>query len=242
MNGPKGRLFCIPVPLHPEQSVGEVLPGQALTGIAHIQHFVVETPKAARVFLKQMGLASPLQALQVHAIPDADAHPHKLQSLLAPALQGNDIGLLSDAGCPGVADPGARLVDQAHELGIDVVPLIGPSSILMALIASGFNGQQFAFVGYLTAKAEQRGAALVGLETRSARHHETLLWIETPYRAAAMAADCLAYLKDDTRLLVAQQISLPDQKIRQKTVANWRREPPQINKDLVVFALAAYRN
>src|SRR5438132_10872662 len=181
---PPGRLYVIPSLLGvvPPEAV---LPQRTIDIARGLAHFVVETPKAARQFLKTL---SPDRALQSIALGELNEHTRadRVMELLAPALSGHDLGLISDAGCPGVADPGAVLVAAAHKAGIPVVPLVGPSAVLLALMASGMNGQSFAFHGYLPVKPDARTQALRAVEADSRAHRRAELFIETPYRNVAM--------------------------------------------------------
>jgi 16S rRNA (cytidine1402-2'-O)-methyltransferase len=179
-----GTLYLIPVPLGPT-APQDSLPANVLATVRPLTYFVVEQAKTARAFLKAAGTDTPLQELQLEELNEhtkADA----LDRLLAPLRSGHDVGLLSEAGCPAVADPGANLVALAQQENIRVVPLIGPSSLLLALMASGLNGQRFAFLGYLPAKEAERTKALRDLESDSRKHKQTQLFIETPYRNKAM--------------------------------------------------------
>jgi 16S rRNA (cytidine1402-2'-O)-methyltransferase len=186
----------------------------------------VETAKVARAFLKPL-LTGPLAERNWYELNQRTL-PTGVTAMLAPLLRGEDVGLLSDAGCPGVADPGAALVQAAHEAiargaDIRVRPLIGPSSITMALMASGLNGQSFAFVGYLPSDPDSRKKALVQLESRSRQNKETILMIETPYRSKAFLEGALNVLNSNTRFLSAAQLSLPDESIVCKTIGQWQK-------------------
>jgi len=216
-----------PVPLQ------TVLPQAALEHAARIAHWVVENAKSARTLLKRVDalapLAQPLQALSIVELPRppkgtgaAVPVPQVMDALLAPALQGHDVGLMSEAGLPAVADPGAALVEAAHRLGVPVLPLAGPSSLMMALSASGLNGQSFAFVGYLPTDGTARHARLRELEAHSRRWGQTQLVIETPYRNAALLQAMLAALSPTTRLSVSCALTLPQAWTRTDTVAAWR--------------------
>ena len=179
-----GTLYLIPTPLGPKP-LDHVLPEETRRIAARLTHFIVEHPKTARAFLKEVGTATPLQ--QLHLAELSEHTPAAaLQDLLAPLLAGEDAGLMSEAGCPAVADPGANLVRLAHASGIPVKPLIGPSSILLALMASGLAGQRFSFHGYLPAKTDERERALKELEKRAEKEDATQIFIETPYRNQAM--------------------------------------------------------
>jgi 16S rRNA (cytidine1402-2'-O)-methyltransferase len=213
-----------------------VLPRSAIERAAALTHWVVEDAKTARAFLKRVQalrpLAAPLQALNIRELPrppkDGRAAPDAAawRALLAPALAGHDMGLLSEAGLPAVADPGAALVAAAHEAGVPVAPLPGPSSITLALAASGLHGQSFAFVGYLPTETATRTARLRELEARSKRGHETQIAIETPYRNAALAAALIESLAPETRLALACGLTLPGGWCRTRTVRQWREAPP----------------
>jgi 16S rRNA (cytidine1402-2'-O)-methyltransferase len=235
-----GRLFLIPTPLGCGSDPRAALPADTLAVIARLDCFVVENAKSARAFLKAAGTGQALQSLEL-----AELNEHTpataLPALLAPLLAGRDVGLLSEAGCPAVADPGAGLVAAAHGAGIRVIPLIGPSAILLALMASGLNGQRFAFCGYLPAQAEARAARLREIEHRSAAGDETMLWIETPYRNQQVFDTALAALSPSTRLLVAAQLTLAGESIRTKTVHEWRRSAEQLERAPTVFGLLAER-
>ena len=199
----------------------DVLPERTLASARAIEHWVVETPKAARAFLKAISHPRPIAQLAIAALPERpDAA--SLRTLLAPAREGHALGVLSDAGAPGVADPGAALVAAAHATGIAVVPLVGPSSILLALMASGLSGQSFAFHGYLPVREPERAARLRELEADSRAHARTQAFIETPFRNAAMLATLCATLSPRTRLAVACDLTLTSESIAMRPVAQWR--------------------
>jgi len=234
---PMGRLFLVPTPLDfgcTEQApIQDSLPEATLRAAAGLQHWITENAKSTRAFLKRVGeiqpLATPVQVQQITELPREvhkkgdhrggfDARP-----MLAAALQGQDIGLVSEAGMPTVADPGSSVVRAAHDLGIEVVPLVGPVSLLLALAASGLNGQNFAFVGYLPQDAGERSARLKQLESLTQKTGQTQLWIETPYRNAAMLGALLQALQPGTRLSVASGLTLPSARIQSHTVAAWKK-------------------
>lgn len=222
-----GTLFLVPNLLGAAPAA-DVLPERTLAVARRLAHWVVETEKPARAFLKAVGVAVPIATLDIRPLgktPDAAA----LERLLAPALAGHDTGLLSDAGCPGVADPGSLLVAAAHARAIAVVPLVGPSSLLLAMMAAGMNGQNFAFHGYLPVPAVERADALRRLEDESRQRRCTQLFIETPYRNTAMLTTVVATLRPETMLCVAADLTLPTQSIVRQTVAAWRRS------DLAIF-------
>jgi 16S rRNA (cytidine1402-2'-O)-methyltransferase len=204
-----------------------------------LDYFVVEHAKSARRFLSGIKTEKPLQSLELVELSEHTATT-ELPALLAPLLAGRDAGLLSEAGCPGVADPGAELVALAHRHGVRVVPLVGPSSILLALMASGLNGQGFAFRGYLPVEEAARGKAIVALEADSARLKQTQIFIETPYRNHRLLAALLAQCRSATRICVATDLTLPSEWVRTLTAAEWKRsEIPDLNKRPSLFLLQA---
>ena len=233
----KGRLFLVPTPLDfgcTEQApITDVLPTNTLATAARIQHWVCENAKSTRAFLKRVGETHPLIApLPEQTITELPRHVHKKgdhqsgfdgKPLLAAALKGSDVGLISEAGMPAVADPGSSVVRAAHDLGIAVVPLVGPVSLLLALAGSGLNGQNFAFVGYLPQDAGERAARLKQLESLALKTGQTQLWIETPYRNAAMLSALLQNLNANTRLVIASGLTLGSASIQSHTVAQWKK-------------------
>ena len=233
-----GTLYLIPVPLGPT-APQDSLPANVLATVRPLIYFVVEEAKTARAFLKAAGTDAPLQELQLEELNEhtkADA----LDRLLVPLRNGHDVGLLSEAGCPAVADPGANLVALAQQENIRVVPLIGPSSLLLALMASGLNGQRFAFLGYLPAKEAERTKALRDLESDSRKHKQTQLFIETPYRNKAMFEGILQTCSPTTRLTVATDLTLPSESVLTRTIAQWKKKtPPEIERRPTVFLLLA---
>lgn len=233
-----GTLYLIPTPL--VEGVLSPLPEQTLAIIRQLKVFVVERGKTARQFIKQTKTPIPLPEMTFFELNKRTA-PNQLQSFLQPALkEGLDIGVLSEAGCPGVADPGANLVNLAHELGIEVVPLIGPSSILLALMASGLNGQQFAFHGYIPIKNPERKKALQDLERQSRKSNQTQIFIETPYRNDGLVSDMFSAFNAQTRLCIAVDLTAPEAYIKTKTVLDWKRQaPPRLHKRPAIFLILA---
>ena len=228
-------LYLIPVPLGPV-SPDACLPPDTLAVARRLDHFIVERAKTARAHLKAMGHPQPLQSLHLSELNEhtpATAIPQ----LLTPLKAGHDVGLLSEAGCPAVADPGAELVKAAHCEGIPVVPLIGPSSILLALMASGLGGQRFAFHGYLPAKEPERSQTIRELEKTARKDKATQLFIETPYRSAALLDALATTLSPDTLISVGADLSLPSQLIRTRSAKNWRGQSDSIKDRLVVFGI-----
>jgi len=226
-----GILYAIPTPLG--GAAAAALPAPALATIRTLRQFVVENAKTARAFLKDVDMPCPLQELGIETL-DTDISPH-IKNLKT----GNSIGLLSEAGCPAIADPGAALVAAAHRDGIRVVPLAGPSSIVLALMASGLEGQRFAFCGYLPREPEARRRRIRELEARSRRERETQIFIETPYRNNALLASLLEAASDKTSLCIATDLTLPTETIQTRSVTDWRSAGYAIGKRPTVFLLLA---
>ena len=222
-------LYAIPTPLGAVAT--EALAPSALQTVTSLRDFVVEEPKTARTFLGSIGM--PVRDLNIVKI-QADVAP-----LLQPLREGRALGLLSEAGCPAVADPGAALVEAAHREGFRVVPLVGPSSIILALMASGLEGQRFAFCGYLPREAAERTQRIKELESRSRREHETEIFIETPYRNDALLAALLSSCSSSTLLCVAADLTLPGETITTKTVGQWRRLAAPIGRRPAIYLLLA---
>lgn len=234
-----GTLYLIPTNLAFPFEPGRILPADAQKVISALDYFIVEHAKTARQFLKQVGTAKPLQELGMAELNEHTA-TRDLEPLLAPLLQGRDAGLLSEAGAPAVADPGAALVKIAHQQGIRVVPLIGPSSLLLALMASGLNGQRFAFHGYLPADKQARVKAIRELEQESAKRDMTQLFIETPYRNTALLADLVSTCVPSTRLCLATNLTAPDESVISRDIAAWRNAAaPDIDRKPTVFLMLA---
>ncbi len=231
-----GTLYLIPCTLG-DTSPAQVLPEHVISLSRKLQHFVVEQPKTARQFLSALKHEQPIQTLHFATLNEHTA-ANELPELLAPLLAGHDVGIISEAGCPGIADPGANLVNLAHRNGIRVVPLVGPSSILLALMASGLNGQCFAFHGYLPIAEADRKKAIASLEAESIRRNQTQMFIETPYRNDRMFGALLAQCRPETQLCVATDITLPDEQIQTRSIGDWKSRPtPQLNKRPSLFLL-----
>lgn len=231
-------LYLIPTPLGAPDTPCLLPHEQAqITGLTD---FVVEAEKTARAHLKHLGVTTPIRELNLQTLNE-HTDLKTLPELLKPLQEGRSMGILSEAGCPAVADPGANLVALAHRHGYEVRPLVGPSSLLLALMASGANGQNFAFKGYLPSEKSERIAALKGLEQRSRQQNETQLFIETPYRNDALLADALETLYPETRLCTATDLTLPTQEIISQTVAAWRKSKtlPNLKKRPTIFVLHA---
>ena len=232
-----GKLYLIPTPLG-EGNPADVLPAPVLELLPSLQCFVVEEVRTARRFLSQAGLKGHIEGLEFHQLNE-HTPPAQVEEYLQLFNGGRSVGLLSEAGLPAVADPGSQLVALCHRHGIEVVPLVGPSSLMLALMSSGLNGQSFAFVGYIPAKADERRNALKALEKRSATALQTQILIETPYRNDALLADMLQCLGPGTRLCIAANLTCPDAFIRTRTVAQWKAAPVSIGKRPCVFLLLA---
>lgn len=233
-----GSLYLVPNLLG-TVTPSDVLPARTIAIARTLRHWVVETPKPARAFLRSLETERPIAELAMQAIGDEPTRSD-LDRLLAAALQGYDIGLLSDAGCPGIADPGASLVAAAHAVSIRVIPLVGPSSLLLALMASGMNGQNFTFHGYLPAAAEARAKALKRVEAASRETKSAQLFIETPYRNVAMLETIVATLAASTRVCVAVDLTLPTESVAMRPVGQWRGvELARYAKRPAIFVLEA---
>jgi 16S rRNA (cytidine1402-2'-O)-methyltransferase len=250
---PKGRLFLVPAPLDfgcaEPVPLRETVPSGTLAVAARLTHWVCENAKSARAYLKRIDelhpLAAPLREQDIAELPrevhkkgDHEAGGFDARPLLAPALAGHDVGLLSEAGMPAIADPGASVVRAAHDLGLQVVPLVGPVSLLLALAASGLNGQNFAFVGYLPQDAAQRALRIRELEALTLKQGQSQVFIETPYRNAAMWEALTKTLQPSTRLAVGSGLTLPRAVTRSLPVRAWRQEAvPVDNSTPAVFAI-----
>ena len=233
----KGKLYLIPTPLG-DNDPAEVLPGSVMEKACSLRVFVVEETRTARRFLSRYGLKGRIGELEFHELNEHSSAAD-IEALGALFDSGEDVGLLSEAGLPAVADPGAELVALCHRRGIEVVPLVGPSSLMLALMASGLNGQSFAFCGYVPAKTEERRSALKALEKQSAAARRSQIIIETPYRNDSLLADMLQTLAPRTRLCIAADITLPTQFIRTDSIAGWRSHVPEIGKRPCVFIILA---
>lgn len=231
-----GTLFLLPSALG-DTAWQVYLPPETRDTASRLTCFVAENAKTARAELKRLGHPVPLREIAIEQIPEKPAHAD-LDRLLAPLAAGQDIGLMSEAGCPGVADPGALLARRAHERGFRVRPLVGPSSLLLALMASGLDGQRFAFHGYLPQKEPDRGRRIAELEKESRLQRQTQLFIETPYRNSAMFQALLSACRPETLLCIASNLTLPDEAVATRRIADWRRAPPPpLDKRPTVFLL-----
>lgn len=230
-----GILYLIPTLLG-EGDIAWVIPTAVKQCIADLSYYIVENPKAARKFLRQVDCNLSLQEIKMQAL-DEHTQPKNFIDFLAPLLSGNNVGLLSEAGCPAVADPGAGLIRIAHQRNIRVVPLVGPSSVLLALMASGLNGQRFMFHGYLPVERNKRIIKIIQLERESVRDDQTQIFIETPYRNQRLLEALIQNCQNNTNLCIASNITLANEQIRTKTVKEWKQTVPKVDKELVIFLL-----
>jgi 16S rRNA (cytidine1402-2'-O)-methyltransferase len=232
-----GTLYLVPTPLAADAADASV-PVPVCGRIHRIGYFIVEEPKSARAFLKALEHPRPLASLAIERLP-AKSDETLLDGLLGPLLAGQDAALLSEAGAPAVADPGAALVRRAHQIGVRVAPLVGPSAILLALMASGLEGQRFAFHGYLPVEEAALAQRLKALEADSRREHRTEIFIETPYRNDRLLRLIAANCAPATLLSVAADLTAPAETIETRTIAAWRRGSRTIGKRPAVFLLQA---
>ena len=233
----KGKLYLIPSPLG-ENDPMEVIPLPVLKSLEGFRTFVVEEVRTARRYLSKAGLKGRIGELQFFELNE-HTEQSAVESYLKLFDNGNDVALISEAGLPAVADPGAQLVALAHRHGIEVIPAVGPSSLMMSLMASGLNGQSFAFCGYIPAKTDERRSRLKTLEKVSDQLKQTQIIIETPYRNDSLFKDILSTCSASTRLCIAANITMPDAYIRTKTVAQWKKEDIIIGKRPCVFLILA---
>ena len=229
-------LYAIPTPLG--GAPGDALPVSVLERVRTLESFVVENEKSARAFLSAVKMPRPLQELSLATLDEHTA-PNEIASLLKPLREGRSLGLLSEAGCPAIADPGAALIEAAHREGFRVVPLVGPSSLVLALMASGLEGQRFAFCGYLPREKPEREKRIRELEKRSRAEGETEIFIETPYRNDALLASLLQSCSEKTRLCVAVDLTLSSEAVQTKSIHEWKAARPTIGKRPAVFLIYA---
>lgn len=232
---PKGRIILFPSFLSPCPT-SEVLPQRNIELISAVKYFVVEELRTARRFLKACDRSIDIDTLHFDVLNE-HTQPHEVDAMLAPVFDGHDIGVISEAGCPAVADPGADLVAAAQRKGVEVVPLVGPSSILMSLMASGFNGQSFAFLGYLPIDGGKRTAAFRQMERDINQRRQTQIFIETPYRNNKLIADIVSSMPGNMKLCVACDITAPTQTIVTKTLNEWKSAGYDFGKRPAIFLL-----
>ncbi|QMU27038.1 SAM-dependent methyltransferase [Adhaeribacter radiodurans] len=230
-----GIIYLIPTILA-EDTAAAVIPAQVTQCISGLSYFIVENARTARRYIKTMATDKVIESLLITVI-DKNSSEAEVKKALEPITKGQNAGIISEAGCPGVADPGAEVVKLAHRAGIKVVPLVGPSSILMALMGSGFNGQSFAFHGYLPIEKKDRVQAIRNLEKEMLQRDQTQIFMETPYRNNQMLTDLLQQLHPTTRLCIATNITGPNEFIKTNTIANWQGNLPDIHKQPTVFLI-----
>lgn len=231
-----GILYLIPCPISDQTAPWDVLPAANRAVMEDLDYYIVENTRTARRFLSRAGIARPIDTLEFRELNEHTAAGREVEELVRPLLEGRSAGIVSEAGVPGVADPGALVVELCHRRGIRVVPLVGPSSIILALMASGLNGQSFAFNGYLPVKPPERAQAIRRLERRAQSEGQSQIFIETPYRNARLMEQLLQVLSPVTRLTVAVDITAPGEFIATRTVDEWRRSRlPEMQKHPAIF-------
>ncbi|MBR5850286.1 MAG: SAM-dependent methyltransferase [Alistipes sp.] len=233
-----GTLYLIPCPISDETTPWEVLPEGNRAVMNGLDYFIVENLRSARRFLSKAGVERRIEELEFRELNEHTVAGAAVEALIAPLMEGRSAGVISEAGVPGVADPGALVVEAAHRRGIRVVPLVGPSSIILAVMASGLNGQSFAFNGYLPVKPAERQRAIRFYERRAAQERQLQLFIEAPYRNAKLMAELLQTLQPETRLLVAMDLTAPTEWIATRRVADWRKTTlPDLQRRPAIFGI-----
>ncbi|CAN5184408.1 SAM-dependent methyltransferase [soil metagenome] len=233
----KGKLFLLPTIIADETQL-DVIPNSVKDSVKSLSYFLCENVRTARRFVSSLKVHASIEALQFELL-DKDTAPELLPALMAPITAGQNIGILSESGCPGIADPGALAVAYAHRHDIQVIPLVGPSSILLALMASGLNGQRFAFHGYVPVEAREAGSLIKDLENDSRERNQTQIFIETPYRNNSIMSHFMKSLRPDTRLCVAVNLTSPTEKIICKTIDQWKKGSVSFEKVPAVFLFLA---
>lgn len=233
----KGKLYLIPTTMGEIEPL-EVLPLSIKRVVENTNYFIVENEKTARRFIKRITPKKSQPSLTLFTLNKYTV-PEEFNSFLKPCIDGHDVGIISEAGCPGIADPGADVVALAHSKKIKVIPLVGPSSILLAMMASGMNGQSFAFNGYLPIDKSEKRKEIKNLERRSRDHLQSQIFIETPYRNDKLLTDLLQSLRPETRLCIATDITLKTEFIATKTVEQWKQHLPELHKRPTIFIIQA---
>lgn len=231
----KGSVYLIPTIIAPN-TIDSTLPAAIKERVQKINYFLVENVRTARRFFSALQIGKPIDELHFEVL-DKRTSPEVIPHIFQPVFKGHDMGILSEAGCPGIADPGALAVNYAHQHHIRVVPLVGPSSILLALMASGFSGQSFTFHGYLPIDKQQRIQTIKRLEKLSQQHHQTQIFMETPYRNKQLLQDILLHCHAETNICVAKDVTGPDEYIRSMKVKEWKSNKPDLHKVPTVFLL-----
>jgi len=233
----KGKLYLVPITLG-ESNINSVIPQDVIALAVRIRNFIVEDVRTVRRYLRKLDTAFPIDDCQFFEL-NKHTTPEQLTTFLKPAEKGMDMAVISEAGVPGVADPGAEIVAMAHKLKIQVIPLVGPSSILMAMMASGLNGQNFAFNGYLPVKSLDRIKVLKNLERRSQMEKQSQIFIETPYRNMPLLSDIMDNCLASTQLCIAADISLGSEFIKTQSLQMWKNNLPDLNKRPAIFIIQA---
>ena len=235
----KGHLFLIPSFLGEHENPKDYIIPFLTQSINNLDYFIVENVREARRFLRKAGYTKNFEQVQFEEINE-HSNKSNLSPYIKPLLNGKNTGLISDAGCPGIADPGAEIIALAHKEGIRVIPLAGASSILMAMMASGMNGQNFAFNGYLPVKPHERSSKIKQLESMSKHQNQSQIFIETPYRNNQLLEDMLKQCNENTLLCIACDIMLPSEFIKTQTIKNWKKQLPNLHKRPCIFILQAF--
>lgn len=231
-----GKLYLIPVMMGDHSNHKDVLPESVAKTIEMLDYFIVENEKTARKHIKQIVPHKPQPSLKISLL-NKRTESTEYNAMLAPCLNGENVGVMSEAGCPGIADPGAEIVKIAHQKGIQVIPMVGPSSILMAMMGSGFNGQSFAFNGYLPIDKSEKKSALKNFERLSSEKNQSQIFIETPYRNNKLVEDILQVLQGDTLLCIAADITLDTEYIKTKAVSEWRKTKIDLQNRPAIFVI-----
>jgi len=238
MSNTAGKVYLIPN-IIADDTIDEVTAPQVREIASNVDYFLVENVRTARRYLSALKIGKPIESLHFEVV-DKKTKEQEIERLFAPLLkEGKDIGIISESGCPGIADPGAKVVALAHRKNVDVIPLVGPSSLLLALMGSGFNGQSFAFQGYVAIKPRERQTDLKKLENLSRNNRQTQLFIETPYRNDGLLKDILKTCHPDTKLCIAKDVTGKEEFIKTKTIKEWRNAVPKLGKFPTVFLLDA---
>ncbi len=233
-----GTLYLIPCPISDETAPWEVLPAANRAVMDGLDYFIVENTRSARRFLSKAGISRPIAELEFRELNEHTVAGAAVEELIKPLLEGHSAGVISEAGVPCVADPGALVVEAAHRKGIRVVPLVGPSSIILAVMASGLNGQSFAFNGYLPVKPTERQRAIRHFERRALQEHQSQLFIEAPYRNQKLFAELIETLQSETRLTVAMELTAPTEWVRTMPVREWRKATvPDLQRHPAIYII-----
>ena len=231
----KGKLYLIPTVIASHSQDTVILPAVKVV-IKELDYFLVENVRTSRRFISALKTGKVIEDIHFEVL-DKRTDAGQIEELLAPALKGTDIGLMSEAGCPGIADPGARAVNLAHRLGIQVIPLVGPSAIFLALMSSGLNGQCFKFHGYLPVEKHQRVKKIKSMESESQKNNQSQIFMETPYRNEQMLEDLTDHCRNDTQLCIARNITGENELIRTLPIIEWKKNRPDLNKHPTVFVM-----